>query len=167
MSEHERHTKFLRQCLLYDESDARHKLEVGIVRIQRDAQCVRRAAWLMGILAALVVAGLGYGVILVDNFLNDLPQSIMNLVAAIGLGSLISLLTFVGLGMVYRMKLDQRREECRHLVAQLLESRLGKPVPTPPPNPLNHHASERNGRTVPVADRGNGSPGKTPSASPG
>jgi hypothetical protein len=131
MSDHEKHTAFLRQCILYDESTRRHELHERITRIQRDARCVRRAVWLMAILIALVVAGLSYEVILVDNFPNNLPQLIINLVCALGIGSLISLLTFMGLGMVYRSKLDQQREECRQLVSRLLESRLGKPVTTP------------------------------------
>jgi hypothetical protein len=131
MSEHQKHTEFLRQCILYDESARRQELAEGISQIQRDARCVRRAVWLMAMLIALVVAGLGYEMILVDNFPYNLPQLIINLVCALGIGSLISLLVFMGLGMVYRRKLDQQREECRQLVARLLESRLGKPVTTP------------------------------------
>ncbi|HXR48931.1 MAG TPA: hypothetical protein VN784_15960 [Candidatus Limnocylindrales bacterium] len=131
MSDHEKHTEFLRQCILYDESNRRQELHERITRIQRDARCVRRAVWLMAMLIALVVAGLSYEVILVDNFPYNLPQLIINLVCALGIGSLISLLTFMGLGMVYRSKLDQQREECRQLVSRLLESRLGKPVTTP------------------------------------
>jgi len=131
MSEHQIHTEFLRQCILYEESAGRQELEEGINRVQRDARCVRRAAWLMAILAALVVAGIGYGTVLVDNFPYNAPQFIVNLIFALGLGSLISLLAFAGLGMVYRKKLEQQREECRQRVARLLESRLGKPVTTP------------------------------------
>jgi len=37
------------------------------------------------------------------------------------------MLTFMGLGVVYRKELDQRREECRRLATKLMESRLGKP----------------------------------------
>jgi hypothetical protein len=131
MSEHQRHTEFLRQCILYEESGVRQKLEEGISQVQRDARCVGRAVWLMCMLTALVVAGLGYGTVLVDNFPYNTPQFIVNLIFALGLGSLISLLAFVELGMVYRRKLDHRREECRQRVARLLESRLGKPVATP------------------------------------
>ena len=131
MSDHEKHTEFLRQCILYDESTRRQELHERITRIQRDARCVRRAVWLMAMLIALVVAGLGYEVILVDNFPSNLPPLIINLACALGIGSLISLLAFMGLGMVYRMKLDRHREECRQLVTRLLETRLGKPVTTP------------------------------------
>jgi len=130
MSEHQIHTDFLRQCILYEEGAGRQELEEGIARVQRDARCVRRAAWLMAILIALIVIGLGYGTVLVDNFPYNAPQFVVNLIFAVGLGALISLLAFAGLGMVYRKKLDQHREECRQRVARLLESRLGKPVAT-------------------------------------
>jgi hypothetical protein len=157
MSEHEKHTEFLRQCLLYDESARRQELHERITRIQRDARCVRRAVWLMTMLTALVVAGLGYEVILVDNFPYNLPQLIIDLLCALGLGSLISLLAFMGLGMVYRMKLDQHREECRQLVARLLESRLGKPVTTPLRDMRDNRDGEGDGRTGRVASEFNGS----------
>ena len=131
MSEHQKQTAFLRECLLYDDTPDRHKLEERITRIQNDERCVRRAVWLMALFAALAVAGLCYCLI----FLLDYPLSMSQLLThftakvfcALALGSLICMLSFMGLGMVYRKELDQRREECRRLAARLMESRLGKP----------------------------------------
>ena len=151
MSEHQKHTEFLRHCLRYGESTEHQELEEGITQVQRDARCVRRAVWLMAILAALILAGLGYGTVLVDNFPHNAPQFIVNLFYALGLGSLISLLAFAGLGLVYRWKLDQRREECRQLVTKLLASRLGKPVPTPARILRDNRAGEGDGGIVRVA----------------
>jgi hypothetical protein len=167
LSEHQKHTEFLRQCILYDESARRQDLHEGISRIQRDARCVQRAVWLMAMLTALTVAGLGYGMILVDNFPYNLPQFIIDLVCALGLGSLISLLAFMGLGMVYRMKLDQRREECRQLVARLLESRLGKPVTTPLRDRRDNRVGAGDDRTVRVASENNAFPVRIESAARG
>ncbi|HEX7617731.1 MAG TPA: hypothetical protein VF480_03320 [Verrucomicrobiae bacterium] len=154
MSEHQKHTEFLRHCLRYGESTEHQELEEGITQVQRDARCVRRAVWLMAILAALVLAGLGYGTVLVDNFPHNAPQFIVNLIYALGLGALISLVVFAGLGMVYRWKLDQRREECRQRVAKLLESRLGKPVAAPL---QDNRAGGGVGGTARVAGEVNGS----------
>lgn len=137
MSEHQRETAFLRQCILYDDSAARHGLEERITRVQRDERCLRRAMWLMGLLAALAVAGLGYGVVFVENVLYNTSQLIITIICAVGVGSLFCLLVFVGLGIAYRNNLDQRREECRQLVTRLLESRLGKPVAASPPGVVN------------------------------
>ena len=157
MSEHQKHTEFLRHCLRYGESTEHQKLEEGITQVQRDARCVRRAVWLMAILTALFMAGLGYGTVLVANFPYNAPHFIVNLIYAVGLGSLISLLAFAGLGLVYRWKLDRRREECRQQVARLLESRLGKPVTTPfQDNPI----SDGSLGTAQVAAGDNGSPVK-------
>lgn len=137
MSEHQKQTAFLRQCLLYDDTAERHKLEERITQLQHDEVCVRHAVWLMALFAALAMAGLCYAAV----FLADYPlnlshltgQLIIKVLCALGLGSLICLLAFLGLGVVYRKELDQRREECRQLATKLLESRLGKSHPRPLP----------------------------------
>lgn len=157
MSEYQKETEFLRRCILYDESAGRQELEEGITRIQRDARSVRRAVWLMGILTALALAILGYGVILVDNFPYNTPRFIVNTICELGTGSLISLLAFMGVGMVYRRRLDRRREECRQLVARLLESRLGKPVSTPLRDMQDSRVGDRKDGTGQVAAGTNGS----------
>jgi hypothetical protein len=126
MNEDQRHTEFLRHCLLYEESEERHELEKRITQVQREARCVRRATWLMAMLIALVVACLCYATLFVKNFPDEAPPFIINLICALGLGSLISLLAFLVLDLVYRKKLNQHREKCRQKVASLLKSRLGK-----------------------------------------
>jgi hypothetical protein len=131
MSDHQKHTEFLRDCIRYDEGARRQELMAEIIRIQCDARCVLRAVWLMAMVAALAVFGLGYGTILGDNFPYNMPPFIVNLFWALGLGALISLVAFMGLGIVFRWKLDRRREECRQIVKRLLESRLGKTATAP------------------------------------
>ena len=131
MSEHEKDTAFLRLCILYVDSAERHQLEQGMSRLQRDGRSVRRAVWLMALLAGLALAGLGYAAV----FVLDTPQNMTEFIrpfvvkafCALGLGSLICLLAFVGLGAVYRRELNQRRDECRLLATRLLEARLDKP----------------------------------------
>ena len=155
MSDHHKQTEFLKRCLRYDESAGGQELERQISRIQRDERCVRRAVWLMAMVAALVVAGLGYGVISGDNFPDNLPRFVIKILCSFGLGSLISMLGFIGLGMVYRKKLNHQREECRQLVTRLLESRLGKPATTPVrDNPVGEGAAS----AVRVANEVNDSP---------
>ena len=131
MSEHQRETEFLRQCILYDDTGERHKLEESITQLQRNERCVRRAVLLMALLVALAMAGLCYAAVFMADYpLNPLQlagQWIPKTLCALGVGSLICLLAFTGLGTVYRKELDQRREECRRLATKLLESRLGIP----------------------------------------
>ena len=142
---HQREAAFLRQAILYDDTAERHKLEQRVTQIERDARCVQRAVWLMVLLTTVGIAGLCYcGV-----FLGDFPQNmtqfstriVVKVFAALGLGSLISLLAFMCLGVAYRQELNSRREECRGLIAKLLESRLGKP----PSLPLDRHGQTANG----------------------
>ncbi len=152
MNEHQKHTEFLRECLLYADNSQHQQLDKGIIQIQRDARCVWRMVWLMAMLTALAGVGLGYGVILVDNFPYSTQPFIINLICTLGVGSLICLVFLVGLGIVYRLRLDQRREECRQLVTRLLESRLGKPVTPPSKTMRAAHFDEQHGRTSRLAN---------------
>jgi|SRR5581483_2103694 hypothetical protein len=130
LSEHQKETAFLRRCIAYEEGAAGRQLDERIAQIQRDERCLRRAAWLLGLLAALAVAGLGYLCVLLEDFPEHMSvfsaQYATKVVCTLGVGSLISLLTFAGFGIRYRRELNLRREECRRLVTNLLESRLGK-----------------------------------------
>jgi len=132
MGEHHRHTEFLRQCLQYDAGSTCQELEKGIARLQRDARCVKRAAWLMAMFAGLAAAAFGYGSALVENYPYNTQQVIFNSICAVGLGSLISLMAFAALGLSYRRKLNQMREECRQKVAKLLKSHFDNSVPMVP-----------------------------------
>jgi hypothetical protein len=131
MSEHQRETAFLRHCIGYDDTAECHKLEESITHIQRSQRCVRRAVWLMVLLAVMAMTGLCYRLVFVDDYpqeLSDLAASfLMKALCALGLGSLICLVAFLALGMIYRKELNQRREECRRLATKLLESHLGRP----------------------------------------
>jgi hypothetical protein len=136
MNDHQKETAFLRQCILYDDTEERHRLEERITQILRDERIVRRAVWLMALLSALAMAGLGYAAV----FMVDYPLNVSQLttrllikgLCALGGGSVICLLVFLGLGAVFRKELDQRREDCRRLALKVLESRLGLPRVLPP-----------------------------------
>ena len=129
-SEHQKQTAFLRHCLIYDDTEERHKLEERISQIQYDEICVRRAVWLMALFAALSMAGLGYSAVFMAKYPLNLSeitsQWIIKLLCALGVGSIICLVAFLSLGMIYRKDLDLRREECRQLAMKIMESRLGK-----------------------------------------
>jgi hypothetical protein len=127
MNEHQRHTEFLRDMIRYGDTDERHKLEGRIAEVQRDARCVKRAAWLMGLFAALGAAGLGYGAALQENFPYGEFGFVARVLCEIGVAAMICLAVFVGLLAVYRTRLNRLREECRQLINKILESQLGKP----------------------------------------
>ena len=130
-SEHEKETAFLRRCIKYDLSAAGRKLDERICQVQRDERCLRRASWLMALVAGLAMAGLGYGAVLLDDFPGRISVftslSVIKIFCAVGIGSLVCLLAFTGAGLFHRKELSRRREECRGLVTKLLESHLGEP----------------------------------------
>ena len=64
-------TAFLKQCIGYDDTAERDRLEERIAQDQRNERCVRRAVWLMALLSALAIAGLCYAAV----FLEDFPQN--------------------------------------------------------------------------------------------
>ena len=127
MNEHQRNTAFLRTCLRYHDAPERHQLEERLTQVQRKERCVGRAAWLMVLLTALATVGLCYSAI----FLAEYPQGksplLIRLLCELGLASLICLMAFLCLGMIYRKESERRREDCRQLATQVLESRLGPP----------------------------------------
>ena len=133
MSEHQKETAFLKSVIVYDDSGEPLKLQKSIAQVQHDERCVRRLAWAIALFLMLGLAGVGYGGILQENFPYNLPQHVTYVFCVFVLASLICLVAFAGLLAVYRRKLHRLREECRRLVARLLESHLGKPhIPTLP-----------------------------------
>lgn len=133
-------TAFLRRCIRYDESAAGRQLEERIAQAQGKVRCLNRARWLVALLAALAVAGLGYAAVFQDRFPDRAfvftTQFVISIVCALCLGSVISLLAFTGLGLVYRRELNRLHVEGRRLVAKLLEFHLGQA-----------HASNQNGHS--------------------
>ena len=127
-SEHEKQTAFLKQCLRYEGSAGCQKLEQEMTEIQREEHCVHRAAWFMAILAVLAATGLAYPAFLLENFPYSSSQFIVSMICTLGVGSLISFLFYLGVGIACRRVLNRRREECRETVTRLLESRMGKPA---------------------------------------
>ena len=74
MSDHQRETAFLRQCIHYDDTAERHNLDERLTQAQRDERCVRCAVWLMALLTALAMAGLCYSAV----FLADFPEQVIS-----------------------------------------------------------------------------------------
>jgi hypothetical protein len=131
MSEHQKETAFLRQIIRFDDTDERHELEAGMVRVQRDQRSVCRAAWIVALFAALGMAGLAYGAIFQESFPYGPSQLLVNVICELGLGALISLAAFGVLLATYRRRLNRLRAGCRGLVMKLLECKHGPPRPLP------------------------------------
>src|SRR5581483_6090963 len=140
MSEHQRETAFLRHIISRGESAECRKLEKRIAQVQANQRCVQRVASVMSLFPFLALAGIGYGGILVESFPNGGSELVFRLLCVLGLASMICLVGFAGLLAVYRLELNELREECRRVVKRLVEPHLVKsPIARPP---SNHPASE-------------------------
>ena len=124
MSEHHKHTEFLKHCLRYDDSPERHEMMEKLGRLQRDVRIIYRACWVMGILLLLSLAAFGYATILMHDFSYQVQQSVMNIIVAFLVGLSISLLVFIVLGIIFHRKLHRQREACRQLLMRLFATRL-------------------------------------------
>jgi hypothetical protein len=114
--------------MLYDSTDERHKLEEQVAGAERTERCFRRAVFLMAVVAGVAVAGIGYSAILLQDFPLNKAHLILRIFCALGLASLVSLLTFVAFWRVARGTLNEQRDRCRRLVTRIVESRLGRPA---------------------------------------
>ena len=154
MTEHQRETAFLRRLIHLDRTEERRKLDGRIAQLQRDERSVQRAAGLMVLFITLGLAGLAYGTVLQENFFYGGTHLVMEMIFAVGIASLVCLIVFIGLLMVYRRRLNRLREECRRLVAKLLQSHLPESHVTPVVAPDNRDAAQG-------AVAGNGSPARS------
>ena len=136
MSEHQKDTEFLRRIIVYGDTEEHHELEKRIAQVQRDEQCVQRVTLAAVLFTLAAIVGLAYMALLEENFPYNESQLLLTILYALFLASLICLVAFSVLLMVYRKRLNRMREECRHLVTKLVEfhvrtSKSEKPERTP------------------------------------
>jgi hypothetical protein len=127
MSEQQRDTAFLTRILSYDDSAERRELAERIARVQGDERCVKRAACIVAVCAGLAIAGVCYAAVFLLNPLNAmqfLDQILIRILCAVAVGSLICLISFLLLGLFYRMELARHREQCRCLALKIIEERV-------------------------------------------
>ena len=136
MSERERETEFLRWIIRHDRTAESHAVGEEIDRLQGQVRVLRRAVvWIAG-LAALAGIGLVYAAILSCDYPEDMwrfsRQFSVKIPCALGLASLVCLLCFMGLGVVYRQQLNVQRQKARRLGERLLTSQTGAGAAAPP-----------------------------------
>lgn len=127
LSERQRDATFLRRLMLYDQTDACRLLADNLDRAERSERCVRRAVWLMALLTAAAVIGLGYTLVLLKDFPTNQSHFVVRIICAFGVASLISLLVFVGCWLISCGKVNELRDKCRSVVTRILVARLGPP----------------------------------------
>jgi hypothetical protein len=126
MSEHQKDTDFLRCLINYGDTEEHRELENRIAQVQRDERCVRRVILAAALFTLTALVGLVYTAILDESFPYDQSPTVITILCDVGLASLICLAGLVVLLVVYRIRLNGLREECRHSVKSLIEFQLNK-----------------------------------------
>ena len=126
MNEQQRETELRVPAIDFSDIDECRRLESRIAKVQRDERCVQRASSFVAVFAGLITAFLGYEAIFEQDFLIGQYPFAIRLLYELGLASLISLVAFAGLWMIYRMRLNRLRKECGLLVTKLTESPVAK-----------------------------------------
>jgi hypothetical protein len=124
MSERQKQTEFLKCLLGFAGSRKRRDLHERIMKAEHDEKCVRRALVLVGLVVLFSLSGLGYSAVLLPEFFDNSTPLLVKIFCALGLGSLICTITFLGCWLWYRGIANRLHDECRQLVMESLEARL-------------------------------------------
>jgi hypothetical protein len=127
MSEHQSEMAFLRYLIAFDNTDESRDLDERIAEGQRNLRCIKRAASLAALFAALGMAGFAYGTLLEDNFPYGRSHFVLRFICEFGLAAAVPLAVLLAFLVASRAKLDRLREECRRRIAIVLELRLDNP----------------------------------------
>ena len=105
-------------------------LQARIQQAQHDEKCVRFAFTFVALVGGFALAGLGYCAVLHPEFLDSTTPTLVKIFCAIGLGSLICMLVFLGCWLYYRGNSNRLYEECRQTLIETIQTRLkGQPQP--------------------------------------
>jgi hypothetical protein len=129
MSEHRKQSEFLKKLVMHDDSPANRSVCERLAAAERNERCLLLACRLVGLIAAVALAGIGYSAVLLPEFFDNATHVILRFFSALGLGSALCFVVFLGLWFWYRSHTNRIHDECRRVIAAMLEARL-KTTPT-------------------------------------
>jgi hypothetical protein len=138
MSEHQKHTVFLRHLIQSEDTEECRQLQARLSKAEEDERVVRCAIALVGLLTALAIAGLVYSAVLMQDFPHNKSQLAFKVFLALGLASFICLVTFTGVWIRCRGILSRLHDECRELVSSALAQGLKSLQTIPFPRTAKH-----------------------------
>ena len=106
------------------------QLQYSLAQTERDRRCIRRAVFLVVMLSMLSLAGLSYCAILLPEALYQSKYHVLPGLGGLGLGSVISLVVFLGYLFWNRAVVSRLHGECRlRVLAKLHFKESGTPTP--------------------------------------
>lgn len=124
MSEIKKQAAFLKTLLMYEDSAEHRALCERLANAQTSERCILCACRLVGLLALLGLAGIGYSAVLLPQFFDQATHVVIRVFSALGLGSSFCFLVFVGIWFWYRSSVARIHNECRRAITKMLETRL-------------------------------------------
>jgi hypothetical protein len=103
----------VKHLIAHDTSEASRLLLHGLAQTERDHKCIRRALFLVVLLFMLSVSGLGYCAILLPEVFSESRYHLPQTLCGLGLGSLVSLVAFLGYLLWNRAVKSRLLGECR------------------------------------------------------
>ncbi len=110
--------------VMYEDNPAHRSLCERLATAERNERCLLCACRLVGLVALLGLAGIGYSAVLLPEFFDNATHVIIRFFSALGLGSTLCFTAFLGLWFWYRTGTNRIHEECRRAITTMLEARL-------------------------------------------
>lgn len=124
MSEHSKQAQFLKKLVMYDDIPTHRLLCERLAAAERNERCLLLACRLVGLIALVSMAGIGYSAVLLPEFFDNSTHVVLRFFSALSLGSALCLMVFLGLWLLYRGNTNRIHEECRRVITAMLEARL-------------------------------------------
>jgi hypothetical protein len=123
MSEHRKQSEFLKKLVLHDDSAANRSICDRLAAAERNERCLLLACRLVGLIALVALAGIGYSAVLLPEFFDNATHVVLRFFSALGLGSALCFVVFLGLWFWYRADTNRIHDECRRVITVMVEAR--------------------------------------------
>ena len=133
MSEHKKQSAFLKKLVVFDDTVDNRVLCERLCHVERSEKCLQCACRLVGLIALLGLAGMGYAAVLLPQFFDNSPHFIIRICSAVGLGSCLCCAVFLGLWYSYRRIANRIHSECRVAILKSLSAKFPSAAVNTPP----------------------------------
>jgi hypothetical protein len=124
MSEYQKQVAFLKSLMAYDDNAEHRALCERLTVLERNERSLLCACRLVGIIALMAMAGIGYSAVLLPEFFDNATHLILRFFTALALGSLICFAAFLGVWFWYRSARNRIHDDCRTSVTRMVNFRF-------------------------------------------
>lgn len=124
MSAYNKQSAFLRKLVILADTAENRALCEKLSHAERSEKCLMCACRLVGLIALLGMAGLGYASVLLPEFFDNSTHVLIRLCSAVGLGSCLCFAVFLGLWHYYRRITNRIHSECRMVIMKTLSAKF-------------------------------------------